>query len=66
MGIPHCIKYESSPGHKAVYNCVMPYLTALMMTSPEILEDPKNEPINPWPERNPMALDRIMMNIWMK
>ncbi len=37
-----------------------------MMTGPEALEDPENEPINPWPERNPMALDRMMMNVWTK
>ncbi len=66
MGIPCRTKYESSPGHKAVYNCVMPYLTALMMTGPEVLEDPKNEWINFWPKRNPMALDRRMMNVWTK
>ncbi len=65
-GIPRRTKYESSPGHKAVYNCVMPYLTALMMTGQEVSEDPENELINPWPERNPMVLDRMMMNVWMK
>ncbi len=66
MGVPRRTKYEFSPGHKAVYNYVMPYLTALMMTSPEVLEDPENEPINFQPERNPMALDRMMMNMWTK
>lgn len=39
---------------------------ALMMTGPEFSEDPKNEQINPWPERNPMALDKMMMNVWNK
>ncbi len=66
MGVPRRTKYESSPGHKAVYNCVMPYLTVLMMTGPKVSEDLENEPINPWPERNPMALDRMMMNVWTK
>ncbi len=66
IGVPRHTKYESSPGHKAVYNCVMPYLTVLMMTGLEVLEDLENEPINPWPERNPMALDRMMMNVWTK
>ncbi len=66
MGVPRCTKYESSPGHKAIYNCVIPYLTALILIGPEVLEDPKNESINLWPERNPMALDRMMINIWTK
>ncbi len=65
-GVPRRTKYKSSPSHKAVYNCVMPYLTALMMIGLEVLEDPENEPINLWPERNPMALDRMMMNVWTK
>ncbi len=61
--VPRHTKYESSPGHKTVYNCVMPYFTALMITGREVSEDPENEPINPWPERNPMALDTMMMNV---
>ncbi len=65
-GVPRRTKYKSSPGHKAVYNCVMPYLTALMMTGPEVSEDSENEPINLWPERNPITLDRMMMNVWTK
>ncbi len=65
-GVPCHTKYESSPGHKAVYNCVIPYLIVLIITGPEVLEDPKNEPINLWPERNPMALDTMMMNVWTK
>ncbi len=44
----------------------MPYFTALMMTGPEVSEDPENKSINTWPERNPMALDRMMMNVWTK
>ncbi len=59
-------KYESSPDHKAIYNYFMSYLKVLMMTGPEVLEDPKNEPINLWPKRNPIALDRMIMNMWMK
>ncbi len=65
-GVPRRTKYESSPGHKAVYNCIMPYLTVLMITGPEVSEDPENESINAWPERNLMALDRMMMNVWTK
>ncbi len=47
-GVPCYTKYESSPGYKAIYNCVMSYLTALMMTGLEVSEDPENEPINLW------------------
>ncbi len=36
------------------------------MTDLEVLEDPEREPINLWPERNPMALDRMMLNVWTK
>ncbi len=63
IGVPRRTKYESSPGHKAIHNCVMSYLTALIMTGPEVSEDPENKPINPWPERNPMTLNRMMMNL---
>ena len=63
MGVFCCTKYESSPSHKAVYNCVMPYLKALIMTGPEVSKDPENKQINPWPEHNSIALDRMMMNI---
>ncbi len=65
-GVPRHTQYESSLGHTAVYNCVIPYLTALIMTSPEILEVPENKPMNSWPKRNLMALDKMMMNVWMK
>ncbi len=34
-----------------------------MMTDPEVLEYPENTLINLWPERNPMILDRMMMNV---
>ncbi len=63
MGVPHRTKYEFSLGHKAIYNCIISYFIALMMTSLNVLEDPKNKLINPWPKRNIMALDRMMMNI---
>ncbi len=36
------------------------------MTGPEVSEYPKNKPINLYPERNPMTLDRMIMNVWMK
>ena len=66
MGVPRHTKYKSNPGHKTVYNSDMPYFIALMMTGPEFSEDPENEQINPWPERNPMTLDKMMMNVWNK
>ena len=65
-GVPRCIKFESSPGYKAVLNCAMPYLVALMMTGPKFSEDPENNQINQWPERNLMALDRTMVEVWNK
>lgn len=37
-----------------------------MMTGLEILEYPKNELINFWLECNPMTLNRMMLNVWMK
>ncbi len=36
------------------------------MTGRGVSEDLENKPINPWPECNPMALDRMMMNVWTK
>ncbi len=42
----------------------MPYLIMLIMTGPDVLEDPENKSINSWPERNSMALDRMMINVW--
>lgn len=66
IGIPHCIKFEFSPGHKAVFNYAIPYLIALMITGFEFLEDFKNNQINPYLERNPIALDRIMVEFWNK
>ena len=63
MGVPRFTKYKSNPEYKAVYNSAMPYFMALMMTGPEFSEDPENEQINPLPERNPMPLDKMMMNM---
>ncbi len=62
-GISHYTKYESSLGHKAVYNYIIPYLTMLMITSPEVSEDLENKPINPWPKCNSMAFDRMIINV---
>lgn len=63
IGVPCRTKYEFKVGHKAIYNCTMPYLIALMMTGPKFFEDLENEQINPWPERNPMVLNKMMMNM---
>lgn len=41
----------------------MPYGKALMLTSLDISEDPKNELMNPWPEHNSIALNRMIINI---
>ena len=42
-GVPRRTRYKSNPGHKAVYNCVIQYFMALMMTGLEFFEDPENE-----------------------
>ncbi len=47
MGVLCCTTYESSPSYKAVYNYIIPYLIALMMTGPEVSEDLENKQINP-------------------
>ena len=44
----------------------MLYLTMLIVTTPEVLEDLENDQINPWPKRNPMTLNRIMLNVGIK
>lgn len=44
--VPHHTKYKLNPGYKAVYNCTMPYLIILVMTSIEFSEDLENEQIN--------------------
>ena len=44
-------------------NCAMLYIVALIMTGPEFLEDLKNNQINLLPERNPMALDRLIVEV---
>lgn len=40
-------KIEFSLGYKAVFNCAILYLVALMITSPEFSKDPENNQINP-------------------
>ena len=39
---------------------------ALVMTGFEFFEDLENKQINPWPEHNPMSLDKMMMNVLKK
>lgn len=46
-GVPCQNIYEFSLRHKAVYNYAMPYLKTLMMTSPEVSDNPKNNLTNP-------------------
>lgn len=52
--------------HKAIYNSIMLYLMALIMTSPEFFKDLENEHINPWPKCNSLALNKMMINIQNK
>lgn len=66
MSVLYYTNFESSLEYKTVYNFAMPYLVALMMTGPKFLEDLENNQINLWPERNPMALDRIIIEILNK
>lgn len=58
-----CSKCKSSLEHKAVYNYAMLYLIALIIIDSKILEHPENNETNPWPEHNPIALNRIMLNM---
>lgn len=37
-----------------------------MITDAEVSEDPENNQTNPWPKCDPIALDRIMLNMWTK
>lgn len=47
IGILCHTKYEFNPDHKAMKNCVMPYLTMLMITGLKVSKNPENKPINP-------------------
>lgn len=64
--VPYYIKFKSRSRHNSVLNCDMPYLVALMMSGSEFSKNPENNQINLWPERNPMALDRMMVEVWNK
>lgn len=66
LGVSYLTKCESSLRYKAINNCVISYFTVKMMTGPEISDDPENDRINPWPEHNPIALNRIILNIQTK
>ena len=66
MGIPCRTKSKSKLGYKAIYNNAMPYLMVLMITGLKFSENPENEQINLWPERNLIVLDKMMMNVWNK
>lgn len=62
----YCIKFKSISRHKAIYNCAMPYLMALIISSFKFLGDLKKNQINLWPKRNSMALDRTIIEVWNK
>lgn len=66
LGVPCRTKYESSLGYKSIYNCAIPHFIALIITGPKILEDPENNQTNLWFKRNPIVLNRIMLNVWSK
>lgn len=66
LDIPRYIKYKCSLGYKTIYNCTMSYFIVLIMTGLEVLKDPENHQTNPWPEHNPMTLNKIMLNVWIK
>lgn len=63
LSVPCHTKYEFSLDYKAVYNYAIPYFTVLMIISSKILEDLKNIQINPQPDRNPIVLNRIMLDM---
>lgn len=46
LGVPYRTKYESSLGYKTVYNCVIPYVTVLMITGPDVLDNLENNLTN--------------------
>lgn len=64
--IPRNTKYKSNPRHKAIYNYIMPYFIVMMITSLEFFRDKENKQINFWLKRNPIVLDKMIMNIWNK
>lgn len=66
MSLPRCIKFEFSLKHKTVFNCVMLYPPALMMTSFKFSEDLANNQINLWLEYNLMTLNKTMVEVWNK
>lgn len=66
MGILYYTKFESSLGHKAIFNFIMPYFVIQIIISLEFSGDPENDQINLWPKRNPMTLNRIIMKSWNK
>lgn len=65
-GVLCCTKYKSNSGQKAVYNSIMLYFMALIMTDFEFSKDPENELTKPWPKYNLMAFNKMMINICNK
>lgn len=66
LNIPCQTKYKSNQGDKAVYNYAILCLIILMIIGVKISDDPENDLINLWPDCNPIALNKIMLNIWIK
>lgn len=62
----HYIKFKSSLEHKNMLNSAISSLKALMMISSEFWEDPKNNKINSWSERNLMVLNKTIIEVWNK
>lgn len=63
MDVLHYTQLESSPGYKAIDDYAMLYLGPQIMTNLKFLGDLKNNQINPWPERNSMALDQTIVKV---
>ena len=62
-GVLRRTKYKPNLGYNIIYNSVIPYLMALIMTGLKFFEGPENEQINSWLKRNPIVLDKMMMNM---
>lgn len=62
-GIGRHTKFKFSLEYKAVLKYTILYLVALLMIGPEFLKDPENKKINPLLEHNPMALDKIIVEV---
>lgn len=64
LGVFYRTKYKFSPEYKIVHNCAILYFIILIMIGPKILDNSENDQTSPWFERNPMALNKIVLNMW--